>query len=219
MSPIASGPTGGPIAWMARNPVAANLLMVVVLIGGLIGMTRIKQEVFPEFTLDTVVVSVPYPGASPSEVEQGIVLAAEEAVRGLDGVKRVTSVAGEGLARVSVELLLEADPDKVLSDVKAAIDRVTSFPEQAERPNVTLLSQRRQVISFILSGDQDLRTLHALAERTRSRLLDHEDITQVEISGVPPAELSIELSRTKLEKFGLSADQVALIVAQASVEL
>lgn len=215
----AAGTRRGPIAWMARNPVAANLLMFVVLVGGVIGMLRIKQEVFPEFELDTVIVSVPYPGASPAEVEQGIVLVTEEAVRGVDGVKRVRSVASEGSANVNVELLLGADPDKVLSEVKAAVDRITSFPEESERPNVTLASRRQEVISLILAGDQDLATLHALAERTRARLLAHDDITQVELAGVPPVELSIELSRSKLEKYGLTPEQVALAVGQASIEL
>jgi multidrug efflux pump subunit AcrB len=219
MSTLKGLRAGGPIAWMATNPVAANLLMAVILIGGLIGMLRMKQEVFPEFDLDLVVVSVPYPGASPSEVEQGIVLVTEEAVRGIEGVQRVTSTAREGVGSVNVELLLSADPDKVLNDVKAEVDRITSYPDEAERPSVTLASRRREVISLILAGDQDLKTLHKLAERTRARLLEHENITQVELAGVPPTEVSIELSSAKLEKFGITPEQVGLFVSQASVEL
>lgn len=214
-----SGGVGGVIAWMARNPVASNLLMFVIIAGGLLGMFRIKQEVFPEFTLDFVIVSVPYPGASPAEVEQGIVLAAEEAVRGLDGVKRVTSTSGEGVGTVSVELLLDADPDKALNDVKAAIDRVTSFPEEAERPNVTLASRKREVISLVLAGDLELGTLHAIAERARSGMLESEEITQVEIFGVPPSEVAIELSQQRLLQYGLSPEDVARQVQAASVEL
>jgi multidrug efflux pump subunit AcrB len=202
--PGESGLLRGPIAWMARNSVAANLLMFVVLVGGLLGMFRIKQEVFPEFTLDFVIVTVPYPGASPAEVEQGIVLAAEEAVRGLDGVKRVTSTSKENAGVITVELLLDADRDKALNDVKAAIDRVTSFPEEAERA---------------LAGDQDLSTLHALAERARAGMLASSDITQVEVFGVPPTEISIELRRSRLLQYGLSPEDVARQVQAASIEL
>jgi multidrug efflux pump subunit AcrB len=209
----------GPIAWMARNSVAANLLMFIILVGGALGMTRIKQEVFPEFSLDFVVVSVPYPGASPAEVEQGIVLAIEEAVRGLDGVKRVTSKSAEGSGSVNVELLLDADPDKALSDVKAAVDRIRSFPEDAERANVTLASRKREVITIVIAGDQDLGTLHALAERARAQLLESPEVTQVEVLGVPPTEISIELSRARLEQYGLSPDDVARQVQAASIEL
>ena len=93
----------GAIAWMAGNPVAANLIMLVCLVGGLIMSTQIKQEVFPEFESDIVTVSVIYPGASPEEIEQGIVLAIEERVTGLDGVKKVTSPSVEGSGTVTVE--------------------------------------------------------------------------------------------------------------------
>ena len=133
----------GPIAWMAANPVAANLLMLVLLIGGLMILPRIRQEVFPEFELDVVSISVSYPGASPSEIEQGIVLALEEAIRGLDGIKRVTSRAGEGFAAVSAELLLGTDRNRALQDIKNAVDGITTIPEDAERPVVSLAAQLR----------------------------------------------------------------------------
>ena len=109
--------------WCA-NPVAANLLMVVLLLGGFILRGQTKQEVFPEFDADTVTVSVAYPGASPAEVETGIILAVEESVRGEDGVKKVTSSAFEGRGMVRVELLLGSDANKVLQDIKSAVDRI-----------------------------------------------------------------------------------------------
>jgi multidrug efflux pump subunit AcrB len=209
----------GPIAWMARNPVAANLLMIVILVGGLVGALQVKQEVFPEFDLDMVSVSVPYPGATPDDVEQGIVRAVEEAVRGIDGVKRVNSTSGEGVGSVSVELLLDADPDKVLGDVKNAVDRITVFPLEAEKPQVTLASRRSTVISLIVAADLELAQLHDLAERARADLLSKPEITQVDLQGVPPLELAIEISREQLEALGLTIDEVARIVGAASVEL
>ncbi|MBT3220748.1 MAG: efflux RND transporter permease subunit, partial [Proteobacteria bacterium] len=210
---------GGTIAWMAKNTVAANLLMVVILVGGLMGILRIKQEVFPEFDLDMINVSIPYPGASPAEVEQGVVLAVEEAVHALDGVKRVTSNSSDGVGSVTVELLIDADPDKALADVKAAIDRIRSFPEESEKANVSLASRRSSVVSLVISGEQELRVLHDIAEKARTELLDHDDITQVEILGVPPLELSVEIEREVLESHGLTLNDVAARVAASSLEM
>jgi multidrug efflux pump subunit AcrB len=209
----------GPIAWMAQNPVAANLLMAVILIGGILGVVRIKQEVFPAFSLDLITVGVPYPGASPAEVEQGITLAVEEAIRGVDGVKRVTSTSSEGGAAVTAELLLSADPDKALSDVKSAVDRITTLPEDAEQAQVSLASPKREVISLVLSGDQDLRALHGLAEEVRADLVRAPGVTQVSVSGAPPPEISIEVPRENLEAYGLTLGEIARAITASSLEL
>ena len=119
----------GPVAWMAKNTVAANLLMMVIIVAGALGSTQIKQEVFPAFELDIVTASVAYPGASPEEVEQGIVLAIEEAVRGVDGIKRVGGSSNEGIGTVWAELLIETDRDQAIADIKSEVDRIQSFPE------------------------------------------------------------------------------------------
>ncbi len=209
----------GPIAWMAKNSVAANLLMFVAIIGGLIAVFSLKQEVFPEFELDIVSVTVPYPGASPSEVEQGIVLAIEEGVRGIDGVKRVYSVAAEGVGTVTIELLLGAKADKVAADVKNEVDRIQTFPLEAEEPTVSVMSRKRAVISLIFSGDLEESVLHELAEQARVRLLAAPEITQVELVGVRPLEISIEVPRHNLEAYGLTLEQIAAQVRSASVEI
>lgn len=219
MAPDPAGAHKGPLAWMARNRVAANLLMLVIIAAGIVGLISVKQEVFPEFSLDMVTVTVPYPGASPEEVEQGIVLAVEEAVSGIDGVKRVSSTSTEGMGTVTVELLLGADPDVVLRDVTNEVDRITTFPEEAEEPTVALAEPRREVINLVLAGDLDLRTLHELAERARSELLSSDEITQVDIGGVPPLEVSIEIPRQVLESYGLTLDGVAQTIRAASLEL
>ncbi|MCX4247909.1 efflux RND transporter permease subunit [Paraliomyxa miuraensis] len=209
----------GALAWMARNHVAANLLMFLMIVGGIFGVLGTKQEVFPEFDLDMITVSVPYPGAAPAEVEQGILLAIEERVRGLDGVKRIKSTAREGSGSVSVELLLDAEPDQVLADVKNEVDRITTFPEQAEQPTVSLAKRRRQVVSLILSGNQDLRALHELAEDARRGLLATGSITQVELEGVPPLEIAVEVPGEELQRYGLTLQQIANEISAASLEL
>ncbi|MEO1272366.1 MAG: efflux RND transporter permease subunit, partial [Myxococcota bacterium] len=209
----------GPLAFMADNSVAANLLMAVIIFGGFIMLGNIQQEFFPEVELDTVQVQVPYPGASPAEVEQGIVLAVEEEVRGIDGVKEVTSTAREGMATVSAELLSSADPDDALSDIRSAISRITSFPEDAEEPTTTLLDNRSQVLALVISGDMDERTLRNLAERTRLGLLQSEEITLAELDGVRQPEISIEVPQASLRRYGLTLDQVAQAIRRASVEL
>ena len=209
----------GAIAWMAKNPVAANLLMLLLLVGGLIMGFRVRQEVFPETDLDIIAVSVPYPGASPSEVESGIILAVEEAVRGLDGVKRVTSQATEGMASVNVELLIDVDKSKALSDVKGAVDRLTSLPKDSERPTTSLLDTRKEVISVVLYGEQDAKVLRALAERARDQMLSDPGITQVDLLGAPAKEIAIEVPTAQLRTHNLTLEAVAQKVAATAVEL
>ncbi len=209
----------GPLAWMAKNSVAANLIMLVLLIGGALMMSRVKQEVFPEFDLDLVMIQVPYPGASPAEVEQGVVLAIEEAVRGLDDVKEVRSTATEGMGVVAVELMLGANADRALADIKSAVDRITSFPEDIERPVVSLATLRRQVVSLVIYGDKSEAELRRLAERTRDELLDLPEITYVELDGVRPLEISVEVPQENLRRYGLTIDQVARTIRASSVEI
>jgi len=209
----------GPIAWMAKNSVAANLLMLIIMLGGLVKACQTKQEVFPAFDLDLVRVTVAYPGASPEEVEQGIVLAVEEAVRGVDGVKRVTSSASEGAGTTAVELLIDADPDRVLADVKSAVDRIRTFPEDSEDPEIAIASSRQRVISLVIAGDQELQTLQEIAERARQELLESPDVTQVDVEGIPGLEIAIEVSREKLEEFGLTLSDISNQIRFASLEL
>lgn len=209
----------GPIAWMAKNGVAANLLLFVLMIGGLLTAPQLTREVFPSPELDVVMVRIPYPGASPEEVEEGVILAVEEAVRGLEGVKRVRSVADEGEGLVNVELQLGTNRDQMLSEVESEVGRIASFPLDAERPVVSLATLRRQVLSLIYYGDVDENTLRLLVDNARERLLDSDDITYVELSGVRPREISIEVPRDELRRYGMSLQQVAQLVSQGSIDL
>ncbi|MEM9074043.1 MAG: efflux RND transporter permease subunit [Myxococcota bacterium] len=210
----------GVLAWFTRNRVAANVIMVVLLLGGFLMLaTQVKQEVFPEVEIETVIIHVAYPGASPEEVEQGVVLAVEEAVRGLDGVKEVRGTASEGTGVIAIELLVGTDKDRALNDVKSAVDRITILPEDAERPVISLATNRRQVISLVLYGDVTEQVLHNLAEDVRFDLLEDEDVTYVDISGTRPLEISIEVPQEELREHDLTLGSIAQSVRRASVEI
>ena len=209
----------GPVAWMAGHSVAANLAMLLCLVGGFISLRHIKQEVFPDITHDAVVISVAYPGASPEDVERGILLVVEEAVRGLDGVDEVNSQAQEGSGSVTVSLLLDADPQKLSQDIKNEIDRINSFPEDIEKPQVSIQAHKREVLSLMVYGDVQETVLHELGEDIRDQLLNDPNITQVDLTGLPPLEISIEISQKNLRKYGLTLAEIATRIRGASVDL
>ena len=214
-----SAKTTGAIAWMAKNHVTANLLMMVFLLGGLLMTSRIKQEIFPDLQLDYIFITAPYPGASPEEVEEGVVLAIEEELRGLDVAKEVGSVCREGFGQVSVELQLGSDPNKALSDVKNAVDRIRTFPQEMERYTVNLVENRRHVISIMVHGDQSETVLHNLAEKIREDLLKQENITQIDLSGIRRPEIAVEISQEQLRRYNLTLEQVATRIRTAALDL
>jgi multidrug efflux pump subunit AcrB len=209
----------GPISWMAEHPVPANLLMILFLVGGLCFGMNMKQELFPSFDMDRVVVTVPYPGAGPAEVEQGIILAVEEAVQGLDDVDEISSSAREGVGVVEIDMLAGGNLQKLAQDVKSAVDRILTFPVEAEEPRVSTISHHRRVISLVLYGDQDERVLHEMIEKIRDRLLQNPLITQVELFGVRPLEISIEVPQDILRTYKLTLGEIAHRLKKASVEL
>ncbi|MCB2146829.1 MAG: efflux RND transporter permease subunit [Deltaproteobacteria bacterium] len=221
LNPVPDGDRrrSGPISWMAGHSVAANLLMVVFLVGGLIFAGQIKKEVFPDFELDYVTISMAYPGASPEEVERGIILAIEEAVQGLDDVKQVTAVANEGVGRVTVEVVEGKNIQRVALDIQNAVDRITSFPDEAEDARVTIAQRKRYVVSLALFGDQGEPVLRETAEMVRDRLLQDPGISQVELSGIRDYEISISVPQAKLRAYGLTLEQIAQTIRRAAVEL
>ncbi len=209
----------GAVKWMARNHVAANLLMMALVIGGIIMGPSIKQEVFPEVSLDRVSVVVAYPGAGPEEVEEGIILKIEESLTAVDGIKQVRSTANEGSGIVIAEIYANENVDQILQDIKSEIDRISTFPEDAEKPVISKLSNRREVISVVIYGNIEEKTLREKAEQTRDELLELPDITQVELSGVRPFEITIEVPEENLRRYNLTLDQVAARIRAASLDL
>ena len=209
----------GPLAWMVYNRVTPNLLMIALIMGGFFVSGQIKKEVFPEFELDRVTVSVAYPGASPEEVEQGIVLVVEEAVRGLEGIKELTSRAGEGSGSVSIELLADINQQKVYQDIKQEVDRIRSFPDDAEEPQVSLVARRREVLNIQLYGNTTEAALRETAEQVRDRLLQDPEITQIDLSGARDLEIHVDVPQEKLRAYKLTLDDIARTIDAASTDI
>jgi len=209
----------GLLGWFASNHVAANLLMLLIISAGLLTVFTIKLEFVPEFSVDIITVSVPYLGASPIDVEEGVVTRVEEAVAAVDGIKRLTATAAEGAGVVVVEVEEYADAREVLDDIKAEVDRIITFPEETEKPIIADITTRHQVITIVLYGDVSEKTLKKLADQLRDDLTAMENISQVDVIGVRPYEISIEVSEKTLRRYGLSFDQVARVVRQSSLDI
>lgn len=209
----------GVIAYMARNSIAANLMMVLLIAGGIWTMLQIQKEVFPQFQLDYVNVNVQYSGAAPAEVEQGILLPVEEAIRGKQGIKEIVSTAREGSGQVEIELIAGSDRMKVFQDIDQAVSRIRTFPDDIEQPQVSLQLQQQDVMEISLYGQVDLWTLRQLGEQLRNILLSNPNITQVELGNVPDYFTHIEIPRNNLRKYNLTLDQVAQIVAESSEDV
>ena len=209
----------GPIAYMARNGVAANLLMFFILAAGFFSLNGLVQEVFPEISLDQVIISVPYPGATPDEVEESILRKIEERIEAVDDVKEIRSTAAEGRGSVTVELQLGADVARALDDVKAQVDRIQTFPAGAERPEVSELTNRQSVIRLVLFGDVGERTLKELAYRTEDGLSALPVVSYVETTGVRDYEISVEVPLHQLRALGLTLGDIANAVRGGSLDL
>ena len=204
---------------MAGHSVTANLIMLILLLGGLYLGIRTKKEIFPYFELDLVRITVPYPGASPEEVERGIILAIEEGVQGLEGVNEVRASAREGFGTVTVEMIEGENLQRLAQEIQGEVDRITSFPEEAEEPQVVIVSRKRYVVSLALYGDQSESVLREYAEYLRDRLIQQPDITQVELTGVRNYEISVEIPQDILRTYNLTLEEVALRIGRTSVEL
>jgi multidrug efflux pump subunit AcrB len=209
----------GIIHWFALHSVAANLLMFVCLVGGLFFMTRIPQEVFPDFSLDKITITTVYAGASPAEIESGVLLAIEDSISGLTGIDEVTATAKEGKGVVTIDIVDGQNIQQLSEDVQRTINRITTFPIDAEKPQVTILETKRRVVSMALYGDASAKVLHELAEQFRDDLIQDPHVTRVELEGVRPLEISINVSQENLRRYRLSLGEIAQRVRDASVDL
>jgi len=207
------------IAWFTRNPVAANLLMAVLLVGGVLAMLTVHQEEFPNIETQVVRITVPYLGAAPEESEQGVCLRIEEAIEGVEGIDKIHATAAEGACSVMAELDLEHDANQVLNEIKSRVDGINGLPAETEKPIVSKLVITRGVAQIAISGSVDERTLKEVGKEVRDDIAALEGISQVDLAYVRPYEIAIEVSEYVLRRYGLTLDQVAQAVRNASLDM
>ncbi|KZN31737.1 efflux RND transporter permease subunit [Pseudoalteromonas luteoviolacea] len=208
------------IAWFTRNSVAANLLMISILFGGLFALsTKIPLEVFPSFETDRISISMTLRGATPEDVEQGVAIRIEEAVQDLEGIEKISSRSAEGSANVTIEVENGYDPREMLADIKSRVDAINTFPADAEKPVISLAQRKRDVITVTVAGSYGEKETREFAEQVRDDLLKISGVTQVELDGVRDYEVAIEVSQDKLRQYDLSINQISDLIAKSSADI
>ena len=205
--------------WSINNRVTVNLIMIFIIVAGLITVMNMRREMFPQFSLDMINVSVVYPGASPEEIEEGICVKIEESIIGIEGIDRIFSTAYEGRGSVLVELDSDADTQRVLDDIKTEVDLIDSFPDDAEEPVVIEILNRNPAITVAVYGDVSEQLLHKEAEKIRDDIVDTESISLANLVGVRDYEIAIEVSEENLRRYGISFDDVVKAVKTGSIDL
>lgn len=205
--------------WSVNNRVAVNLIMMFVIVAGLLTVVNMRREMFPQFALDMINVTVPYPGASPAEVEEGICIKIEEKIKGIENIKRTYSSSREGIGSVTVELDKDADVQKVMDDIKNEVDLIDTFPDEAEDPIITEIINRNPAITVAVYGDVSEKLLRQTADRIRDDLVDTGPISLATLVGVRDYEIAVEVSEENLRRYGLSFDQVVHALKTGSIDL
>ncbi|MFC6440739.1 efflux RND transporter permease subunit [Bowmanella sp. JS7-9] len=209
----------GMIAWFARNSVAANLLMWILLVGGVFAAFSIHKQVFPTFELNNIMIRVPYLGAAPQEVEEGVVLKIEEAIENLEGIKRITSTAREGMATVMIEVEDDYDPQLLLDEVKVQVDAIPTMPENTEKPVVYRQKMTQDVLWVAVYGEATERELKEYAKSVRDEIANLHGISQVQVVGIRDYEVSIEISESRLQEYNLTFDEMVRAVRRSSIDI
>ncbi|MDP3518377.1 MAG: efflux RND transporter permease subunit [Pseudohongiella sp.] len=206
------------IAWFVRNTVASNLLMVVMIVGGIIAYNNTRQEEFPNIETGTIQINVPYPGAPPKEVEQAVCLILEQALSRIENVERMTSTAREGACAATLQMRAGTDINRSLNEVKSAVDGIANFPVDIERPVVASFAPTGTVASLALVAETDDLTLKQIADEIRLDLLDLPEISRVELNYVRPLEIAVEISELTLRQNGLTLSQVATAIDRTAID-
>jgi HAE1 family hydrophobic/amphiphilic exporter-1 len=206
--------------WSVEHRVTVNLLMVFVITLGLLALTRMKREVFPQFSLDMIYVRVEYPGASPEEIEEGITVKIEEKIKSVEGIKKIISKAQEGVGTVLLELKDDVDDvQKVVDEIKTQVDTIDTFPEEAETPLTQEVTFKEEAVNIAIYGNVSELALRRVAEKVREDLLTFDTISQVNLAGVRDYEISVEISEENLRRYRLTFDQIAAAVRTGSLDL
>ena len=207
----------GPIAWMTKNSVTANLLMLFFIIGGLVTSFQIRKEVYPNYEMNSVRVTVSYNGATPDEMEMGIVLPIENAIRGIEGIKQVNSRAPGGFANITAELMNNVNVDQVLREIESAVNR-TNLPAGAEKPRVVRSSTRHESMELILYGDVGSIALREATSQVRDILLRSAYLTQVEMDWASRYEVKVLVDQANLERYNLTLNNVSSTIANHALK-
>jgi multidrug efflux pump subunit AcrB len=209
----------GIIDWFVHNSVAANLLMWILVVGGLLALPRTHQEEFPNIEVDAVQINVPYLGAAPTEVESGVCIRIEEAIQGTEGIDKITSSASEGYCSVVAELVQGVDRTKLSNDIKSKVDAIDSFPAETEKPVTAEVAYTATVLQVAVSGQADERTLKLIGQQLRDDLVALPTVSQVELLFARPYEISIEVSEQTLRRHGLTLAEIGRAIEQSSLDI
>ena len=209
----------GLIAWFANNSVAANLLMLVIICGGLFTATTIKKETNPRLETERITVTVPYLGAAPEETEEGVVIKIEEAIQDLEGIKEIRGSANEGSGTVTAEVMRGYEVDEVLDQIKLRVDAIDTFPAETEKPVIQHIEFRNAVLWVQVYGNRPERELKEYSTLVRDELAALPSVTDVAVLGARDYEVSIELSEHRLREYNLTFDEVVNAVRASSLDL
>ena len=207
------------ISYFIKYPISADVLVLLIAVMGVFGALNMRSTFFPETESKLITISTVYPGASPEEVEEGIILRIEDNLSGITGIERITSISQENAGSVVVQVYDNYDVDEALTDIKNAVDRISSFPAGMEPPVIAKAEALTNAITFGLNGGTDLKTLKSFARKIEADLLANDKISKVELSGFPDEELVISVRENDLRRFNLSFEQVALVVRQANIDV
>jgi len=209
----------GLIAWFASNHVAANLLMMFIIVAGLISAATIRKQTTPDFELNLIQVQVPYLGAAPQEVEEGVVIKVEEAIQDIQGIVEINSRASEGLGSVTIEVSRDADINELLTEVKTRVDAISTFPMLTEKPVIYKIEPDIPVIFLAIHGNLDDFSRKLLAQEVRQDLLSMPEISKVDFYGDRAFEISIQVSEHVLRQYGLTMSEISEAIRASSVDL
>jgi multidrug efflux pump subunit AcrB len=203
----------------AGNTVFANIVLMLIFLSGALAVKSMIREIFPEFSLDMISISVPYPGADPEEVEEGISQKIEEALETVDGIKQYTTKSSENVSQTQIEVKENYDVSDVLDRVRSKVDGISTFPVDAEKPIISEIILKESVAVIYLAGQMSERRLKELAEQFKDELKQFPEISQVAVFGTRDYEINIEVSEARLREYNLSFDQVAQAVRQSNLNL
>ncbi|MDF1753370.1 MAG: efflux RND transporter permease subunit [Verrucomicrobiales bacterium] len=210
----------GAIAWFVRNPVAANLSMLVLLLGGIISMLTIEKNIFPTMRMNHIFIEVAVPGAAPAEIEQGVVIKIEEAVREVEGIGRVFSRSAEDLGVVQVDIMHGFDSAEVMDEVSSAVNAISGFPDRARKPIIRKAAvDGDEVISVQLYGELDEKSMTMLMKSVRREILHLPGVSQAEIEDSRDFEISVEVSPEKLRRHNITIPEVVAAIQSNSTDL